>query len=92
MLGEVIKQYLINSKNLAVEQFDNPELRVTELGLDSLDMVEMLFEVEDRCGFQLADPTRYPSMSFAEMIADIEAEIRAHNNGELPEFSLETSN
>lgn len=91
MLGEVIQHYLINSKNIPAEKFESPALRVAELELDSLDMVEMLFEVEDRCGFQLADPSRYPAMSFAEMIADIEAEIREHNNGELPEFKLETS-
>lgn len=91
MLGEVIKNYLINSKNIPAEKFDNPALRVEELELDSLDMVEMLFEVEDRCGFQLADPTRYPAMGFAEMVADIENEIREHNNGELPEFNLETT-
>lgn len=91
MLREVIKNYLVDSKNIPAETFDNAELRVSDLELDSLDMVEMLFEVEDRCGFQLADPTRYPAMSFAEMIADIEGEIREHNNGELPEFSLETS-
>lgn len=91
MLEEIIKHYLINSKNIPAERFDNPALRMDELEMDSLDMVEMLFEVEDRCGFQLADPTRYPAMSFAEMVADIEREIREHNNGELPEFSLEAS-
>jgi acyl carrier protein len=91
MLEEIIKSYVINSKGIAVETFDNPALRVPDLGLDSLDMVEMLFEIEDRCGFQLSDPTRYPAMSFAEMVADIEAEIREHNNGELPELSVEMS-
>lgn len=91
MLKEIIKNYLSNSKGIPAEKFDAADLRVADLGLDSLDMVEMLFEVEDRCGFQLSDPTRYPTMTFAEMIADIEAEIREHNNGELPELSLETS-
>ncbi len=91
MLAEIIKNHLISSKGISTEKFDTPDLRVSDLELDSLDMVEMLFEVEDRCGFQLSDPTRYPVMSFAEMIADIEAEIREHNNGELPELGLETS-
>lgn len=92
MLGDVIKHYLVNSKDIPSEKFDDPNLRVTDLELDSLDMVEMLFEVEDRCGFQLADPTRYPAMSFVEMVADIEAEVREHNGGALPEFNLETGN
>jgi acyl carrier protein len=91
MLGDVIRHYLINSKNVPSEKFDNADLRVADLELDSLDMVEMLFEVEDRCGFQLADPTRYPTMSFAEMVADIEAEVREHNGGTLPDFAAGTS-
>ena len=90
MLEELIKNYLAKTKKIPLEKFDDPDLQVAALELDSLDMVEMLFEIEDRCGFQLSDPTRYPTMSFKEMIADIEAEVRAHNNGELPDFKLET--
>jgi len=91
MLEQIIKSYLINTKGTDPALFEDPALQVSALNLDSLDMVEMLFEIEDRCGFQLEDPTRYPKMSFREMLADIEAAIREHNNGELPEFSLEES-
>lgn len=89
MLEEIIKNYLINTKSKDPALFSNPALQVAELGLDSLDMVEMLFEIEDRCGFQLPDPTRYPKMSFRDMLADIEAAIREHNGGELPDLRLE---
>lgn len=89
MLEEIIKDYLVNTKGKDPAIFGNPGLQVADLGLDSLDMAEMLFEIEDRCGFQLDDPTRYPKMGFAEMLQDIEAAIRAHNNGELPSLSLE---
>ena len=91
MLEQIIKNYLVNTKDKDPALFDDPALQVSALGLDSLDMVEMLFEIEDRCGFQLPDPTRYPHMSFRDMLADIEAAIREHNNGELPELSLEAS-
>ncbi|HET8711339.1 MAG TPA: acyl carrier protein [Spongiibacteraceae bacterium] len=91
MLEELIKHYLAKAKNIPLEKFDEPELQVSALELDSLDLVEMLFEIEDRCGFQLSDPTRYPTMTFKEMIADIETEVRAHNNGDLPEFKFETN-
>lgn len=91
MLEQIIKNYLVNTKDKDCALFDDPALRVSDLGLDSLDMVEMLFEIEDRCGFQLPDPTRYPQMSFREMLVDIETAIREHNNGELPELSLEAS-
>ncbi|MBV8679634.1 MAG: acyl carrier protein [Aquitalea sp.] len=89
MLEEIIKNYLINTKGKDASLFNDPQLQVAALELDSLDMVEMLFEIEDRCGFQLPDPTRYPKMGFREMLADIEAAIREHNNGELPDLRLE---
>lgn len=89
MLAQIIKSYLVETKGKDPALFDDPTLQVAALGLDSLDMVEMLFEIEDRCGFQLPDPTRYPKMSFSDMLADIEAAIREHNNGELPALSLE---
>ena len=47
-------------------------------------MVEMLFEIEDRFGFQIADPMKFQSMSFNDMLAAIEAEVREHHHGELP--------
>ncbi|SMF25891.1 acyl carrier protein [Pseudogulbenkiania subflava] len=89
MLEQIIKNYLVNTKGKDPALFEDSTLQVSALELDSLDMVEMLFEIEDRCGFQLPDPTRYPQMSFRDMLADIEAAIREHNNGELPELSLE---
>ena len=66
---------------------DDPHLwgHVKDLGLDSLGVVEMLFEVEDLYGFQVHDPARYSSMSFNDRVADIEATIRAAHNGQLPE-------
>ncbi|MBV8465224.1 MAG: acyl carrier protein [Burkholderiales bacterium] len=91
MLEEIVKHYLIHTKDISPAKFSEPDLQVAALGLDSLDMVEMLFEVEDRCGFQLNDPMRYLKMSFAGMLADIESQIREHNNGTLPELSLESS-
>lgn len=84
MLDTLVKNYLIQTKGKDAALFDKPDLKVEDLGLDSLDMVEMLFEIEDRCGFQLSDPMRYLKMGYAEMLADIEAEIRQHHNGELP--------
>lgn len=91
MLDAIVKTYLIDSKGKDSSVFENPQLMVSDLGLDSLDMVEMLFEIEDRCGFQLPDPMRYLEMSFADMLADIEAVIREHNNGEMPDLGLEVN-
>lgn len=91
MLEDLIKNYLSQAKNIPLEKFEEPDLQVVALDLDSLDLVEMLFEVEDRCGFQLADPMRYPTMTFKAMVADIEAQVRQYNNGQMPTLNFETN-
>lgn len=85
MLHQLIKDFVIQQFNVEPAVFDKPGLMVADLGLDSLGVVEMLFEVEDLYGFQVNDPARYASMSFDDMVADMEATIRAANNGQIPE-------
>ncbi|WP_297908010.1 acyl carrier protein [Thiomonas sp.] len=85
MLEPFIRNHLIRHARVDASKFDNPDLLVAELALDSLGLVEMLFEIEERFGFQLSDPMRYQSMRFDQMVGAIEAELRAHNGGELPQ-------
>lgn len=85
MLRQIIKDFVIQQFSVDAVVFDRPDLMVADLGLDSLGVVEMLFEVEDLYGFQVDDPARYASMSFDEMVADMETTIRAANNGLIPE-------
>lgn len=83
MLNAVIVDYLIKNAGVDAAKFENPGLMVADLGLDSLGLVEMLFEVEDRFGFQIPDPMRFQAMSFTEMVAAIEESVREHSNGQL---------
>ncbi len=91
MLEQLIKKYLITGAKVDPLKFDQPDLMVSDLGLDSLGLVEMLFEVEEHFGFQIADPMQFQTMRFQDMVAAIEAEVRAHNNGELPEIQVPDS-
>ncbi|MBU6441060.1 MAG: acyl carrier protein [Betaproteobacteria bacterium] len=84
MLEPLIRNHLIRHARVDAARFDDPELRVADLALDSLGLVEMLFAIEERFGMQLSDPMKYQSMRFTDMVAAIEAELRAHNGGELP--------
>lgn len=85
MLRQIIIDFVTRQFGVDRAKFDQPGLKVADLGLDSLGVVEMLFDVEDRFGFQVNDPARYSAMSFDEMVADLEATIRAANNGEIPD-------
>lgn len=87
MLYNIIKDYLITTAEVDPEKFNQADLMVADLQLDSLGLLEMLFEVEDKYGFQIQEPMRFLGMSFAEMVADIEASVRAHHNGQVPEMA-----
>lgn len=89
MLHALIKEFLVNNAKIDASLFDNQDLMISDLALDSLTLVEMLFEVEDRYGFQVDDPMRFRTMSFKEMVAAIEAEVRAHHDGALPDIALQ---
>jgi acyl carrier protein len=78
MLSDQIKSYLVESAGIDLQKFEDPELKVADLGLDSLGLIEMLFEVEDEHGFQIPDPMVFLPMSFAEMVAAIEVMVQDH--------------
>lgn len=84
MLEETIKKYLIETAGVDPSKFDEPELKVADLNLDSLGLVEMLFEVEDRYGFQIPDPMVFIKMSYAEMVAAIETLVAEHTQKNPP--------
>ena len=87
MLDEIIKNYLINSAGVDPQKFEQADLLVSDLNLDSLGLIEMLFEVEDRYGFQIEQPMRFLSMTFKQMVDAIEAAVREQNGGESPAMS-----
>lgn len=89
MLAQLIQDNLVENAGVDPARFSQPDLRVDQLGLDSLGLVEMLFDIEERFGFQINDPMRFQHMTFAEMVAAIEADVREHHGGELPELEVQ---
>ena len=86
MLRDLIVNYLKQQPDLDLQKLSTPGVKMKELGLDSLGMVEMLFEIEDKYGFQIEDPMRYGDMTIDEVVADIEAAVRAKHGGQIPDL------
>ncbi|WHZ10539.1 MAG: hypothetical protein OJF60_000978 [Burkholderiaceae bacterium] len=86
MLRDLIHDFLLQQPGLDEQKLADPHARMKELGLDSLGLVEMLFEVEDRYGFQIEEPMRYADMTLDEVVADLEAAVRARHRGLVPDF------
>jgi acyl carrier protein len=84
MLIDQIKTYLVETAGVDPQKFDNPELKVADLELDSLGLVEMLFEIEDKYGFQIPDPMVFLPMSFTEMVTAIDTMVQEHTQAQVP--------
>lgn len=82
MLIDQIKSYLVTTAGVDPAKFEDPELKVADLQLDSLGLIEMLFEVEDQYGFQIPDPMVFLPMSFTEMVAAIETMVQEHTQAQ----------
>ena len=84
MLRPIIENFLRQQHGVDVSKLADPKTRMQDLGLDSLGMIEMLFEVEDKYGFHVQDPARYGQMTLDELVVDLESTIKATHGGVLP--------
>ena len=78
MIRTQLENYIVENAGVTRDKLADPGLKMADLGLDSLGIVEMLFEVEDKYGFRIEEVMRYGGMTFDEVVADIEHQVRAH--------------
>jgi acyl carrier protein len=84
MLQKIVDDFLLTQPSVTPEKLADRSLKMVDLGLDSLGVVEMLFEVEDRYGIHIEDAMQFQSMTLDEVMAHIEKIIREKHGGELP--------
>ncbi len=86
MLRQVIDDFLLAQGTVTPEKLADPEIKMVDLGLDSLGVVEMLFEVEDRYGIHVDDVMQFQQMTLNEVVRHMEGLVRARNGGQLPDL------
>lgn len=52
-IKEMMIDYLVNQEGIAKEVVANGATKVEDLGIDSLNIVEMLYEIEDKYGIRV---------------------------------------
>ncbi len=87
MLRQVIDDFLLAQANITPEKLADPGIKMVDLGLDSLGVVEMLFEVEDRYGVHIDDVMQFQHMTLNEVVAHMEQIILAKHGGTWPDLS-----
>lgn len=74
-------------KSLIAEHFGiesdklTPETEISSLGIDSLGMIEFMFQMEEKFNIRLAD-SRAPLVTVADVIAEIERAVREQKPSE----------
>ncbi len=84
MLQKIMNDFLLTQPSVTPEKLADRSLKMVDLGLDSLGVVEMLFEVEDRYGIHIEDAMQFQSMTLDQVMVHIEKIIRNKHGGELP--------
>jgi acyl carrier protein len=84
MLRKIVDDFLLTQTHITPEKLADPSIKMVDLGLDSLGVVEMLFEVEDRYGIHIEDAMQYQNMTLTEVVSHMEQIVRAKHGGELP--------
>ncbi|HUN92538.1 MAG TPA: phosphopantetheine-binding protein [Burkholderiaceae bacterium] len=55
-----------------------PETEIASLGIDSLGMIEFMFEMEDKLKIRMAE-SRAPLVTVSDVIAEIDRAVREQN-------------
>lgn len=87
MLRKIVDDFLLTQTHVTPEKLADPNIKMVDLGLDSLGVVEMLFEVEDRYGIHIEDAMQYQNMTLTEVVSHMEQIVRAKHGGELPSLT-----
>ncbi len=74
LLTERIKSLIAEHFGIQPDQL-KPETEVASLGIDSLAMIEFMFQMEEKFDIRMAD-SRTPLVTVADVIAEIERTLR----------------
>ncbi len=87
MLRQLIDNFLLTRTDVSPEKLADPTVKMADLGVDSLAIVEMLFEVEDQYGIHIEDVMQFQKMTLNEVVSYMEQIVRVKNNGQLVSLS-----
>lgn len=83
-IEKTIGEYLVTKAGVAPELIADPQRKLAEFGLDSLSVIEMLFEVEDKYGVHVDDPMTLKEFDLAQLYALIGSLIEEKRNAPTP--------
>ncbi len=88
MLRQIVDDYLLTQANIAPEKLTDPNLKMVDLGLDSLGVVEMLFEVEDKYGIHIENAMQFQHMTLSDVVKHLEQLVHSKHGDAMPALAV----
>lgn len=85
-LRPIVNGLIAKTAGIPLESLKDPQRRLADLGMDSLAVVELLFEIEDKYGVHIDDPLQLKDLDLSQlylMIGDLiqNKELTASSRG-----------
>ncbi len=68
-LESAVRDYLVQSAGVDATRLEDPQRRLDDLGLDSLSIVELLFEIEDKFGIRVDNLDAIKGFTLTQLFA-----------------------
>ena len=92
---KAMMDYFIGTAGVAPEQLQDGAVMVESLGIDSLTMIEMLWDVEEKFGVHIESLTELKDKSLDQLAAYITEQLTSKSDkvtsGQAPTSAVETS-
>jgi acyl carrier protein len=77
---EAVQSILVDEFKLSPERL-RPEATLTDLGIDSLDLVDLIFKIEDRFGLKITDDVPRSLATLGDVAAYIDELLENQSTG-----------
>lgn len=81
-LGQKIRALIAQHFGIDADKL-RPETEIASLGIDSLAMIEFMFQMEDKFDVRMAD-SRTPLVTVGDVVAEIQNTVRAQRASPAP--------
>jgi acyl carrier protein len=81
---ETLQDILVSEFKLTREQL-TPEAQLSQLGVDSLDVLELMFKIEDRFGLKIKDDIPTSLLTLGDVVGYIDGLLAVQSVSRTPE-------
>ncbi|WOB47924.1 phosphopantetheine-binding protein [Xanthomonas hydrangeae] len=82
-IGTIINSFIANYAGVPAESLADPDVRLDSLNIDSLGVVELLFDIEEKYAVHIDDPLQLKDLTLQELHAMV-AELIERKAAEIP--------